>query len=267
MRPGVLRDDAVGRVEHHLRRAVVLLQAHQPSAGKVLEEVLHVPHVGAPPAVDRLVVVAHRAHVAVRAQQLDQLVLRPVRVLELVDQDEAELGLVGAQPVRMLAEQRQRMHQEIVEVHRVGGLQRRPHGRVDVGRDLGEAVELRHPGRELRRRHQAVLGARDERLHRARREQLGGVAPLLHQPPDEAQAVVFVVDGELPAEPEQRRLPPEQAGGERMEGADPEARWVAVEQPSDPVLHLARGLVGEGHGEDPVRAARRGGRSAGRCGW
>ena len=90
----VLGDDPVGGVEHDLGGAVVLLQPHQLGAREILEEVLHVAHVGAAPAVDGLVVVADGADVAVRAQQADQLVLRPVGVLELVHQHEGELGLV-----------------------------------------------------------------------------------------------------------------------------------------------------------------------------
>ena len=76
--------------------------------------------------------------------------------------------------------------------------------------------------------------------------------PLLHQPPDQAQPVVLVVDRELAGEAEQLGLAAEQPRGERVERADPQAGRVAVEQPADPLLHLARGLVGEGHGEDPV---------------
>ena len=115
----------------------------------------------------------------------------------------------------------------------------------------GEAVE-RRARRELRRRHHAVLRRRDERLHRARREQLGGMAALVHQALDQAQPVVLVVDGETPGEAEQLRLAAEQSRGERVERTDPETRGIAPEQPADPLLHLSRGLVGEGDRKDPV---------------
>ena len=49
----------------------------------------------------------------------------------------------------MLPEERERMQQQVVEVHRVGRPQRRAHGRVHVGGHLGEAVEGRSRG-ELR---------------------------------------------------------------------------------------------------------------------
>ena len=65
---------------------------------------------GAPEAVDRLVVVAHDHDVVgpVRrpAEQLDELDLGDVGVLELVDQDVAELALPAAQDVRAGLEQR-----------------------------------------------------------------------------------------------------------------------------------------------------------------
>ena len=60
--------------------------------------------------------------------------------------------------------------------------------------------------------------------------------PLVHQPLDQAEAVVLVVDGEAPGEAEQLGLAPEQPGGERVESTDPEPRRVALEQPADPVL-------------------------------
>ena len=78
----------VREVENLGRRAVVLLEPHDFAARKVLLEVEDVPDVGAAPAVDRLVVVADDADVAVlAAEQLDELVLRAVRVLVLVDED------------------------------------------------------------------------------------------------------------------------------------------------------------------------------------
>ena len=85
-------------------RAVVLLEAHDVCAsGKSLLEVEDVPDVGAAPAVDGLVVVAHDAEVAVAAgEQLHELVLRAVGVLVLVDEDVLELAAVLLQLVRIL---------------------------------------------------------------------------------------------------------------------------------------------------------------------
>jgi hypothetical protein len=79
------------------------------------------------------------------------------------------------------------------------------------------------------------------------------VALLLHEPPDQADPVIFVVDGELAGEAQQLGLPAEQPRRERVEGADPKAGGVPVEQTADALLHLARCLVGECHREDPLR--------------
>jgi hypothetical protein len=73
--------------------------------------------VRSPPAVDGLVVVAHHAHVAVRAPDLlHDLVLGMVRVLVFVDQDVAVLLPVVRADVFVLAQQADRLQQEVVEI-------------------------------------------------------------------------------------------------------------------------------------------------------
>ena len=119
--PLVGADDDVREVEHLGRAAVVLLEAHDVRLGKVLVEVEDVPDVGAAPAVDRLVVVTDDADVAVAAgEQLDELVLRAVGVLVLVDEDVLELAAVLLELRRILGEQSDGEHEQIVEVHGVG---------------------------------------------------------------------------------------------------------------------------------------------------
>ena len=247
----ILRDDAVRGVEDHLGGAVVLLQSHEPGAGEVLLELAHVAYVRPAPTVDRLVVVADRGDVAVRAEPLHEQILRLVRVLELVHQDELELAPVGLQPVGMLIEQRERMQQQIVEIHRVRGLERGAERGVDVRRHLGEPVELR-ARRELRGGLHPVLRGRDQRRDAARREQLRGMPPLLLQPLHQSEPVVLIVDREPPGEAKQLRLAPQEPRRERVERADPEAGRVAIEQTPDPLLHLAGRLVRERDREDPV---------------
>ena len=65
----------------------------------------------------------------------------------------------------------------------------------------------------------------------------------------EAQLVVGVEDREVGLEADALGLLAHQAGGQRMEGAEPPALDRAAEQAGDPLLHLARRLVGEGDRE------------------
>jgi hypothetical protein len=131
----VLRDHTVRGVQDSLRRAVVLLQPHEARGLEVLLEVQDVADVGPAPAVDRLVVVADHEEVAPagfrrlrtrlrRRQQLEEDVLRVVRVLVLVDQHEAEAVAVTLQHGGMPAQQVDRLDEQVVEVERIGVPQR-----------------------------------------------------------------------------------------------------------------------------------------------
>src|SRR5262249_5414616 len=83
----VVRAYRGGDLEDPARRAVVLLEAHDPTARKVPLEVQDVPEVGAPESVDGLVRIAHDAEIPVAFRELaQQPVLRGVRVLILVNQ-------------------------------------------------------------------------------------------------------------------------------------------------------------------------------------
>ncbi len=102
----VIGDDGVGGVEDRLGGPVVLVEHDDRGIGEGPLELQDVPYVGAPPAVDRLVGVAHHGDVVVGARQLDhELVLRPVGVLVLVDQNVRKAVLVRGEHVRVLPEQ------------------------------------------------------------------------------------------------------------------------------------------------------------------
>ncbi len=104
--------------------AVVLLQLDGLAVGKVLLEVEDVGDVGATPAVNGLVVVAHDHEVLVLGgQQVGDLVLDVVGVLILVDADVAEALLVLLEHLGAVAQQLERAHEQVVEVHGVGGTQ------------------------------------------------------------------------------------------------------------------------------------------------
>ena len=100
---------------------------------------------GAPEAVDRLVVVADD-HDVVRpvrrpAEQLDELDLGDVRVLELVDQDVAELALPAAQDVGPGLEQLGDGGDLLAEVERAAPRELLLVGAVDRC-ELGQAHDL-----------------------------------------------------------------------------------------------------------------------------
>src|SRR5207248_11473294 len=121
----VLLNYGVRRRQDAPRRAVVLLQLDDLRPGEVPREIEDVVHLGAAPPVDRLVVIADDAQVSVLLrEQAQQLVLRRVRVLELVDEDVAEPRRVSLRGLRVLAEQLDDPDDQIAEIDGAGRLQR-----------------------------------------------------------------------------------------------------------------------------------------------
>ena len=150
----VVGDDRVRGAQDGVRRAVVLLERDRARAREVALELEDVADVGAPEGVDRLIGVADRADVPVlAAEQLEQAVLRVVRVLVLVDEDVAERFLPALAGLREALQHLDGQHQQVVEVHRV----RRVHAPlvevVDVGDRL--VVERLDAARVLLRRDRA----------------------------------------------------------------------------------------------------------------
>jgi len=115
-------------------------------------------------------------------------------------------------------------------------------------------------GGHFRRRKAAVLPAVDEGGQRARRPALlvdvVRVDHLLHQ----AQLVVGVEDGEIRFEAGELGVTAQHARADGVERAQPlHAFDHAADQRADALLHLARGLVGEGDGQQlPGPGAARG---------
>ena len=187
-----------------------------------------------------------------RGEPLDDLVLRGVHVLKFVHQHVIEALLPPRQPLGVRREQRQRVQQQVVEVHGVGLPQDPTELLVAVGRDLRER-RVGVSGEDLGRDH-PVLGCRDEGMQRPRRVRLGGEVPLLQHAAQQLFGVLRVVNRIAGAEAEQRSFAAQQACRERMEGADPQPARVGPEQGRDAPAHLFRGLVGKGDGEDAVGA-------------
>ena len=118
----VVRDQARGGGEDVAGRAVVPLQPDHGRAGKIALEAQDVVHLGAAPAIDRLVVVADAADVLVLLREQPQPeILRDVGVLVFVDQHVAEAALVIGEHIGPLAEEPQAFEQQVAEI---GGVQR-----------------------------------------------------------------------------------------------------------------------------------------------
>ncbi len=170
--PGVLRPellvlavlvaghDRMGGIEDELGGAVVLLQLDDRGIGVVTFEVKDVAQVGAAPGVDALVVITHHRQVVMPLGKLaDPQVLRPVRVLVLVDVEVPPAFLVVPQDVGSLVEQADRFVEQVIEVEGARLLEPR---RVS---DVCARVDLLHValggsggGRRI---HQVVLPATD----------------------------------------------------------------------------------------------------------
>ncbi len=236
------------------RGAVVLFQTNDRRAWKILFELEDVADFRAAPAIDRLVVVADAADVLVISrQQAQPQILRDVRILILVDEDIAEPLLIALQDIRMLLKYADCVQQQVAKIAGVQrnqprlifGVHLSPHAAIGVGVRGGHPI----------RRDGAVLPAIDHGGELAGGPALVvdivGLNDLLHQ----AQLVVTVQNREAGFQIDQFRVPAQDLDAERVEGAEPGHPFDGpADQIADPVFHLARGLVGEGHGEDFVRA-------------
>jgi hypothetical protein len=255
----IRRDQARGRAQDRGRRTVIALQADHLRAGEIALEAQDVFDLRAAPAIDRLVVVAHHADItaptiANRArQQLQPQILDNIRVLIFVHQDVAEALAVIGQDVGMPAQQRQRIQEQVAEIRRIQRLQPRLIIGVKLA-PLAEGIAVRVAFRHVLRPLAPVLPVVDHRRQRARRPaflvDVFGFHQLLHQ----AKLVVGIQDREIRFEPGQFRVAAQHPRADGVEGAQPlHPLHHAADQRADAVLHLARGLIGEGDGQDLPR--------------
>ena len=165
-------------LEDRVRRAVVLLERDRLRAGEVALELEDVADVGASEGVDRLVRIAHGENVHVLfGQQLQEPVLRVVRVLVLVDEEVAERLLPLLLRLGEALEHVDGEVEHVVEVDGVRGEHPPLVELVHVGDGL--VVEARDAARVLVRADQLVLRVRDLRVDAARREALRVALELL----------------------------------------------------------------------------------------
>ena len=270
----VVADHGVGGVEDGLRGAVVLLEQDRRRVGEVLLEVEDVADVGAAERVDRLVGVADHHQLGragrgrappraarvpvvrrllhlVGAELVDQGVLSVVGVLVLVDEHVAEPPAVGLADVGELLEQVDGEHDQVVEVEGVGLAQaalvhrvRRRHRLLEpVAGVLGGVVGVA----------QLVLVVADPVEDRAGLVALGVEVEVLEHQRHQPLGVSGVVDREAGLEAELVDLLAEDPHAGRVEGAHPHDPSAPADQRLDALLHLGRGLVGEGDRQDRAR--------------
>ena len=156
----VVGDEVRGGAEDVRRRAVVAFEPDHGGAGKILLEAQDVVDLGAAPAIDRLVVVADAADVLPPlGEQPQPQILGDVGVLVLVDQHVAEALVVLGEHVRILAQDAERLEDQVAEIGGVEHLQPLLIGGIELAAAAvgeGERVALRH----VLRRQPLVLPAR-----------------------------------------------------------------------------------------------------------
>src|SRR5680860_1126024 len=124
--------------------AVVPLEPDDLGARKVGLESEDIIDLRAPPAIDRLVVVADAANIAVAlGEQAEPQILRDVRILIFVHQHIEETLLIFGEHVGLLLEQPQILQQEIPEIGGIKLLQPALIERVKLARSaVGESEAL-----------------------------------------------------------------------------------------------------------------------------
>ena len=203
----------------------------------------------AAPAVDRLVVVAHRGERRAHpGELLQQAVLRDVGVLVFVDQDVAQAVLPFLAQFGVGIQQFGRQADQVVEIDRLVGAQGGVVAVVDLGVDARVVVfgGLQRGGGRL----QFVLPQRDARHRAADFLLVGGLEDFR----DDACGVGRIEDGKRRLQLGELRVLAQHAQAHRVEGGDDQALGVdALGQLGGALLHFARGLVGEGDGGDRAR--------------
>ena len=120
----VMCDDVVGSLQDTHCRPVVLFQFDDFQTREFIRQFFQIGDVGTAPAVNGLIVIAHRSELlAYAGELLEQLVLAGVGVLVFIDQQVAQAVLPLLGNVRMRCEQSYRQADQVVEINRLVGFQ------------------------------------------------------------------------------------------------------------------------------------------------
>ena len=246
----VVGDDLIGRVQNIGGAAVVLFQLDDLRVREILLEIQNIADVRAAPAVDALIVVAHHAQVAaVFGDELHQRVLGEVGILILVHMDVLKALPVAFQHRRMIGEQLQRAHQQIVKIQRIGALEPFFVAVVNIV-DLLAAEILLALAEPFVRAQQLVLGVADLALQFPDSQHFIVDVEVLEQLLQHSGLVVLVVNGEGTGIAQLIDIPAEDARAHGVEGADPHLFAFFAGQGGDALLHFLGRFIGKGDGQN-----------------
>ena len=107
-------------LQNSLRRAVVHLQRDLHRLRIILLKIQDIRNIRPSKRVDTLRIIPHHTQILMRARELLRYhILRMIRVLILINQNISELLLILLQHLRVIPKQVDRLHQQIIKIHRI----------------------------------------------------------------------------------------------------------------------------------------------------
>ena len=244
-----LLDGRVGHVHDRDAGTIVLLQLGDHRAREVLLEVENVVDAGAAPSVDRLVVVADDTDVAtVVGEQPNEIQLRDIGVLKLVDQHMSESGAPLAANAGPITKEYDGLDDQVIEIHRMHVREGRLVRPIDASCRLIVLVSL---GTHLTGLQQCILPKRDPGQDRLCIELPICLRFGAQKLPYDAEAVTLIEDREARAQPQRLGLLAHEAHPKAVKRRQPNrsCRFVP-HRCADAFAHLIGRLVGKGHRQD-----------------
>ncbi len=232
-------------------RAVVLLEANDVFDVKFALELGHVADVRPSEAVNALIVVADGEHDVFRpGQQLEPAVLQPIGILEFIHQDMPEAVAVVLAQDLVPRKQLVGPQEKLGEIHHPLALALLVVGGVNLGEAAGGFV------RDLDVFSALALFFRriDEVLRLARREPFFVDVERLQDALDRRVLVLRIEDLKELRQAGVAVMRAQEAVAQAVKGADPHPAGVDRQHRRDAREHFLCRLVGEGDGEDAVRA-------------
>ena len=167
----------------------------------------------------------------------------------LVDQDVAVVDVERASQLGMLKQESRHMHEQIVEVDRIGLQHHRGVDRPDAS---GHLIDRPAPaGLKRFGGDQVVLRPADDPRHPINRRPREGHAGPLGSPLERGGRIIGVEDRVVARQTDYAGMPPQQPGGKPMEGAH--LHRLRADEMRDTLPHLVSSFVGEGQGHDRLR--------------